>query len=66
MSEWVVTVSDDFPNVREMKPLIRCEDCKYQISVHYDDDNSNYLMCGWWQEQTDPRGFCYMAERREP
>lgn len=64
MSEWVVTVSDDFPNVREMKPLIRCEDCKYQILVHYDEDNSNYLMCGWWQEHTDPRGFCYLAERR--
>lgn len=44
--------------------VVRCEDCKWQSTVHDADDNSNYYMCGVHAQPTDPYTFCSYGERR--
>jgi hypothetical protein len=44
--------------------VVRCKDCKWQCTVHDDDDNSNYYMCGVWSQPTDIDAFCSWGERR--
>ena len=64
MADWIVTIVDGFPNIRDMKPLVRCKDC-----VHCADDwNGNQPMCtcelARCGESVQPDDYCSYGERK--
>ena len=74
--EWIEqgTISDRFAEIRGIKELVRCKDCKYfEIKDFWGEFNgipvlgtSNQPTCMKWGDgdcKTSPDGFCFLAER---
>lgn len=57
MAEWIVEITDGLPHLKNMKPLVRCKDCKW-----YDLHKEYCLMHGY---EPDCFWFCADGERKE-
>ena len=58
MADWIVTITDGFPHIRDMKPLVRCKDCKWfgdlGCAIRIVDDS----------DKPTENDYCSFAERR--
>ena len=48
----------------DVRPVVRCGECKYCVE-HYDTDgNAPYWVCKEWDSGTDYDGYCYHGEKK--
>lgn len=48
----------------DVRPVVRCGECKHCVE-HYDTDgNAPYWVCKEWDSGTDYDGYCYHGEKK--
>lgn len=49
----------------DVRPVVRCGECKHCVE-HYDTDgNAPYWVCKEWDGGTDYDGYCHYGERKD-